>query len=217
MGKLKLSQQEIDQLVLVERVERKSTVCGVGVVDVVFQPSIRGKVIWQYELWKGVLRRCCSEKLKANRPHYREASICTDWLSFATFFEWVNLEVGYKGKPVGMELDKDILVKGNKVYSPTTCCFVPSRINKLLTDRRSHRGQYPIGVTFNKTGGRLAASLNCNGVDVFLGLHDTPEAAFLAYKTAKESYVKEVANEYRHALTSEAYTALMSWEVDISA
>lgn len=215
MKKLKLSQAEIDKLVTVERRVVKATVEGVGFNDSLFQPSIKGKVVWQYELWKSMLKRCHSERLKRARPHYKDVTCCIEWLSFSNFVEWVNKEVNYNGKPIGFELDKDLIIKGNRVYSPEACSFVPPDLNKLLCSRKSLRGNYPIGVTFNKTGGRYAASMNCWATDVFLGLYDTPEEAFLAYKTAKESYVKQVAVRYQGVIKPTLFNALMVWEVDI--
>ena len=115
---------------------------------------------------------------------------CDEWLSFGNFLEWVNKEVDYKGKPVGMELDKDILTKGNKSYSPSTCCFVPKAVNSLLTDRINHRGEWPVGVCFHKRVRRFSANLACSGLRRHLGYFDTPEDAFLAYKTAKKPILK---------------------------
>lgn len=37
----------------------------------------------------------------------------------------------------GWELDKDLLVKGNKVYCASRCCFLPKEINSALAINRS--------------------------------------------------------------------------------
>ena len=57
-------------------------------------------------------------------------------------------------------LDKDILVKGNKVYSPETCCFVPQEINSLLVTSVRSRGDQPIGVSYNKLTQKYEAYYN---------------------------------------------------------
>lgn len=215
MKKLKLSQAEIDKLVVVDRRVVKATVEGVGFNDSLFQPSIKGKVVWQYELWKGLISRTCDSKHRQGRPSYRDVTCCSEWLSFSNFVEWVNKEVDYKGKPVNLELDKDILIQGNRVYSPHTCCFVPPQINSLFCATGAKRGEYPVGVAFNRTGGRLSVSLGCDGERRYLGLYDTPEEAFAVYKAAKEAHVKVVADRYKEVLKPEVYNALMSWEVDI--
>ena len=91
-------------------------------------------------------------------------------------------------------MDKDILVKGNKVYSPETCCFVPSEVNLLFSKTGKLRGSLPIGVKTNGYGA-YQASLRCHGKHKTLGQFKTCEEAFQAYKAAKESYIKEVANK----------------------
>lgn len=63
---------------------------------------------------------------------------------------------------VGWALDKDILVKGNKIYSPETCCFVPQEINNLFTKRKSCRGTLPIGVKYIKENKKFSASFSRN-------------------------------------------------------
>jgi hypothetical protein len=105
-------------------------------------------------------------------------------------------------------------VKGNKVYSETTCCFVPQEINGLFTLRKNHRGEQPLGVYFNKALLKYSASLSIKGKSVFLGLHQCEESAFLAYKQAKETYIKEVANKWKEQIDPRVYEALINWEVD---
>ena len=209
--KVKLTQDQIDGLVSVERVVVEDTVYGFGFNDVGFRVWADGKHIWQYKLWKSMLQRCFCEKYKQHRPTYKDVTCCNEWLSFANFFEWVNNEVGYKGKPVGFALDKDILVKGNKIYSPEFCSLVPAAVNNLLTDRSNDRGEFPVGVTFDKHSGKYKVQLNCFGERKHLGLYTNMEDAFAVYKAAKEAQIKIVATQYRDVLSSAAYESLMTW------
>ena len=211
--KLKLTQGQINGLIGVERVAVLPTVYGVGFNDVAFQPSIDGKNIWQYHLWQSMMRRCFSEKEKQHRPTYENVTCCDEWLSFGNFVEWVNKEVGYKGKPVGFALDKDILVKGNKTYSPDACNFVPVSVNSLLTDSGGARGIYPVGVTFHKAAGKYQAQLRCFGKLKHLGCYTTIESASFAYKTAKEAQIKIVATQYKDVLSPAVYESLMNWKI----
>ena len=215
MVRVKLTQAEIDGLVVAERVVVKPTVYDVGFNDVGFRTSIDGKHIWQYGLWKGMLQRCFNEKEKQRYPTYENITCCDEWLSFATFFEWVNKEVGYKGSPVGLALDKDIIVKGNKTYSPDFCSFVPQAVNSLLNDHGNARGDFPVGVTFHKETGKFKAQLSCFGKVKHLGLYTTVEDASFAYKTAKEAQIKIVATQYKDVLSPAVYESLMNWEIDI--
>jgi hypothetical protein len=102
------------------------------------------------------------------------------------------------------------------VYSSDTCCFVPQEINSLFTLSNKARGDYPIGVSYVKASKKFKATVNINGNNKHLGYHKTPELAFLAYKEAKESYIKEMANKYKDEITIECYDALMNYEVEIT-
>ncbi len=61
---------------------------------------------------------------------------------------------------VGMHLDKDILISGNRVYGPNTCVLVSSALNKFLTDSRATRGEWPIGVHLDKRENKFKAQCN---------------------------------------------------------
>ena len=214
MKRLKLSQAEIDKLVVVERSVARPTLFKVGINDVGFQVAADRKPIWQYSLWCRVLERAFCQKLKTDKPTYKDVTCCDEWLSFATFVEWVNKEVCYSGKPEGMDLDKDIIIRGNRVYSPEACSFVPQAVNKLLNSKTKARGEWPIGVYYNKRDRHFRAQLSDNGCGKLLGTFNTPEEASLAYKVAKEAQIKAVANQYKDVLKPAVYESLMNWEIE---
>lgn len=215
MRKQKLSQDEIDKIVVAGRVAVVTpSIFGVGRNDVDFIVNTSGSFIWQYTLWKSVLARSFYEKFQEYRPTYKDVTCCEDWLSFATFLGWVNKEVGYKGKPRGMALDKDILVRGNKVYAPEKCAFVPTAVNSLLVDRGADRGEWPIGVYFHKRDRKFVAAACCGKGSKIVGHYSTPEAAFAAYKIAKEAYIKVVALQHKDVLKPAVFESLMNWEIE---
>ena len=214
MKKTVLTQEQVDKLIIVERAVVEPTVHGVGCVDVPFKTSNNGKELWQYQLWSNMLGRCFNEKFKMTNPSYKDVTCCDEWLSFANFIEWSNKEVGYSGKPDGVELDKDILQKGNLIYAPEKCCFVPRVVNLLLTDRARRRGRWPLGVVFHKGVGKFVATVRCNGKIKHLGYFDNPEDASQAYKVAKEAQIKVVALEHREVLKSAVFESLMDWKID---
>ena len=111
---------------------------------------------------------------------------------------------------------KDVLIKGNKIYSPNTCSYIPSFINTLLLNCRSARGKYPIGVIKHRNG--FMARLCKRGKLCYIGFYNTIEEAFLAHKQAKESYIKEVAQEYfnKGEIDKRVYNALMNYKVEIT-
>ena len=131
------------------------------------------------------------------------------WHNFQNFAEWY-----YDNYIEGYHLDKDILFKGNKIYSPETCCFVPQEINKLFTKRQSKRGDYPIGVISNKK--RFISIFTKEKKIFYLGSFATPEEAFIAYKTEKENRIKEIANKWKGLISDKVYQALINYQVEIT-
>ena len=179
-----------------------------------------GKYDWvshkvAYQTWVDVLKRVYVEK--KSRTSYLNVSVCDDWHNFQNFAEWFYKQEFSETKDENgkrYDLDKDILVKDNKIYSPNTCCFVPNEINCLFIRNKRFRGNLPIGVT--KSGRRFAARLS-KGFDnrVFLGSFKTETEAFLSYKNAKEMYLKELAEKWIGKIDDKVYEALMNYEVDI--
>ena len=185
----------------------RKTICGIAVNDV---DGIAYNTE-AYQVWINMIRRCYDEKVIARRSCYRGCSVCEEWLYLSNFMAWYN-----QNCRLGYQIDKDILNKGNKIYSPKTCLGVPRRINALFISSRAARGQYPIGVT--KHYKKFEAQINYGHGTVSLGDYETPEDAFVAYKSAKEAYIKQIAQEYydRREITKRVYDALMRYEVEIT-
>lgn len=169
-----------------------------------------GNMTLEYIAWSEMIRRCYSEKYQSDYPTYEGCKVCDQWADFQEFSSWYVRRPQY-GK--GLQLDKDILVKGSKVYSPETCCLVPVEINNLLAKNKKTRGELPIGV--NKEGSKYKSYVSKYKKSIFLGSFNTPKDAFLAYKFGKEQHVKEVANKYKDLVDDCVYNALMSWEICI--
>ena len=191
---------------------------GVGFLDGA-KTQVDGVVCKEYSLWNNMLTRCYNEKLFIENPTYEDCYVSENFKSFRYFKEWCNNQKGFKctnekGKP--FQLDKDILVKGNKTYSEDTCVFVPPEVNKLITKANRIRGNLPIGVVYHKQNRNFVSKLSKENKTVSLGSHPTPNEAFLAYKEAKETYIKEVAELYKDQIDSRVYEALMKYEVDIN-
>ena len=176
--------------------------------------SINGKHTEQYNHWYSMLQRCHSEKYHIKQPSYIGCSVYEEWHNFQNFALWYN-ENYYEVDGEVMALDKDILVKGNKIYSPETCIFVPQKINSLFIKCDRARGELPIGVC--KHNNKYVAYCSDTNKNKHLGYFDTVEEAFNAYKTAKENLIKEVANEYynNNLIPFELYEAMYNYEVDI--
>lgn len=201
----------------VVRVDLKHPIFGVGICDVEYSVIQEdGKIMLSYYTWRDMLRRCYSERLQKKEPAYIGCSICEEWKYYSNFKQWA--EDPKNGYQEGYCLDKDILVKGNKFYSPDMCCFVPRAINSLLTNRKNHRGKYPVGVVKSSKSKNYEAAYFENGKRIYLGSFGTPEKAFHAYKVAKELHIQDVATQYYNEgkITKRVYDALMNYKIDIN-
>ena len=190
------------------------SVFGVGVVGTKYPITISGRNTKEYDLWKSMVRRCYSDKYQKKYPTYEGCKVSDNFKSYEYFYEWCNKQIGFGNK--GFDLDKDLLVKGNKVYSEYSCIFLPNEINLLLTKRTASRGNHLIGVYYHKRGKVFMAQVSKNkGKQEKLGSFNTELEAFNAYKIAKESFVKEQANKWKGQIDIRAYNALMNYTVDI--
>ena len=170
-----------------------------------------------YKFWVRMFRRVFDEKQGYNKA-YKDVVICKGWLNFQNFARWCEEQkylnaVDDRGKHY--QLDKDILVKGNKIYSPETCCFVPQKVNALLISGKTSRGKFPIGVTYCKRDKVYKAILSRNGSVITLGQSKDVEKSFQLYKRAKEVYIKEVAEYWKGRIDEQVYQALINYEVHI--
>lgn len=173
----------------------KRLVHGVGVNDAGYtvKPTIDGRRVNcpYYECWVGMLKRCYSSKCHNSHPTYIGCSVCDEWLTFSNFKAWMEKQ-DWRGK----ELDKDILLPGNKIYFPDGCVFVRAGINCFVIDSMATRGAYKIGVSWNKINKNFRAycqnpftrKMEC------LGSHNTELAAHMAWKRRKHELACQLAD-----------------------
>ena len=158
-----------------------------------------------------MLQRCYDKNFQIKASTYIGCSVDPIWHNFQNFAEWCK--INYKSN---YELDKDLLNKRNKIYSPETCCFIPEQINLLISKSNSRRGEYPIGVSYFKASNKFQSGYSENGKRISLGLFNTPEEAFEKYKIAKEQYIKNIANRYKEIINDNVYLSLMNYQVEIT-
>ena len=167
----------------------------------------------EYQLWKGVLYRCYHPDFADKHPTYKDCSMSENFRTFSYFRKWCVEQEGFGNKD--WHLDKDILVKGNKIYSEDTCCFVPPEINCAVVTSGSRRGIHPSGVIWNCTKTRYRARIQRGNVWESLGTYDTPEEAFAVYKPIKEAHIKSLADKYKDVIDPRVYKALYEWTINI--
>ena len=156
-----------------------------------------GKILPAYHAWLDMIRRCYCPVLKKKLPTYDGCLVDDRWHDFQDFADWFY---NHPYSSLKYHLDKDILITGNKIYSPDTCCLIPSEINKLLLDHARARGKYPQGVSFYKPLRKYRSQLSISGKPVHLGYFESPEEARKAYKISKERYVKNKALEWANRI-----------------
>lgn len=192
-------------------VNLKFLVFGIGINDCEETVTKNRKHIPSYKTWVDMLKRCYDKKNYLKQLTYINCVVCDEWLYFSKFKAWYD-----KHYVEGYALDKDILIKGNKTYSPTTCCFVPQEINGTFIKCNKRRGDLPIGVIYNKNKTKYVSTSRSNHKNNSLGVYETVEEAFRAYKVFKENHIKEIANKYKDKIESNIYLALMKYEVEVT-
>ena len=192
------------------------SVCSVGYVgEGKYKSQINGKKTNEYKEWCSMLRRCYNEKCQNKRHTYKDVMVDEYFHNFQNFGEWFD-ENYYEIEGEIMDLDKDILCKGNKIYAPDKCIFVPQRINSLFVKNDVSRGDCPIGVCYHKASGKYVTQCNVEDKRKHLGYYNIPEEAFQVYKEFKEQYIKQVADEYKGRIPDRLYEAMYNWTVEIT-
>ena len=168
-----------------------------------------------YKKWFMMLRRCYEKGYNDKHHTYRDCYVCDEWLRYSNFKKWMeNPENGYVN---GYHLDKDILVKNNKVYSPDTCCFVPQEVNHLFM-RSFKKKQYcnPRGIHYRR--GHYEVNICTNGKITYIGSAKTKEEAFAIYKKARERKIYECATLYfdKKLITEKVFKGLSEYEININ-
>lgn len=194
---------------LCRNIARRKLLYGVAYYDVLESMVKNEEYIMSTRYWHSMLRRCYSDKVHNLQPTYIGCSVCQEWHLFSNFKKWFD-----EHYVEGWCLDKDILVKGNKVYSPETCCFVPNEIN-IIFSHKKRRMNLPRGVTLNKKG-KYVARARIYGRETRIGQFSSSEEAFNAYKIAKEKWIKIVADKWKDQLDPKVYDALYNYQVEIT-
>lgn len=195
------------------------SVYGVGILGTKYLSTVNGVRTKEYALWMDMLRRCYSDTYKKKNQTYTDCEVSDKFKSYEYFYEWCNKQIGFNvdGNGNQFQLDKDLLIKANKVYSESTCVFLPKEINSVLTKCTASRGEHLIGVCWHNTNKAFVARVHKNkGKPEHLGLFNTEIEAFNAYKQAKEAYLKELANKWKGQIDERAYEALMNYQVEIT-
>lgn len=193
------------------------SIYGIGIVGEKYLSYINNKQTKEYLAWKNILSRCYDSKVKEKLPTYKNAICCKEWLYYPNFHEWLYSQENFNKWKNGSKwaVDKDILHKGNKVYSPENCCLVPENVNNMFVKRDNDRGDLPIGVCKVEDYFVVQCHNPFTNKQEFLGCRNNIDDAFHLYKTHKENLIKQIAKiEYsKDTITKECYEAMLKYEV----
>lgn len=175
-----------------EMKNNKKLVVGVAVNDYKGSVSVDGNTIRSYRIWYGILTRCYNDKFHEKNPTYKGCSVAKDWLLFSNFKKWYDdnyPSVLSKKLGIAFEIDKDLLSKGNKVYSQQTCVFIPSKVNNFMTNNKKSNKSGYTGVSWYKRYNKWLVQIKDfeTGKTKKLGYFKNVEEASSVYKKAREA------------------------------
>ena len=171
-------------------------ICGVGIndADYTVTTTVNGRIVWKcpfYSIWVAIIRRSYDKKFHDRQPTYKNCTVCDEWHSFMSFKKWMESQDW-----IGLEIDKDIIVKGNKVYSPETCVFVDTETNKILIDSGRSRGKHLVGACWDKSVKKFQSSVRDGEAGKkFLGFFDNEIKAHHEYLKFKIKRIEKVAKK----------------------
>ena len=194
--------------------------CGKGYLgEGKYKMSESGKNKKEYDIWYHMLERCYDTKYQEKYSTYKGCTVEEYLLNFQYMCEWLENNY-YEISGETMCLDKDILCKGNKIYSRDTSIFVPQRINSLFVKCDKVRGKDPIGVYQLPSGNYQVTCNDAYGKYIYLGSYSTKDEAFNVYKEYKEKIIKEVIDSYEGKIPEPHYSklkeAMYNYEVEIN-
>ena len=151
------------------------------------------KTVWAcpyFQTWRNMLKRCYSKSYQEQKPTYKGCTVAEDWHTFSNFRAWME-----KQNFEGLQIDKDLLIKGNRVYSPETCMFVTPMVNTFVNDCGTARGECLIGTSWYKPAEKFMSYCRnpFTKKKEHLGLFTSEQQAHEAWLKRKNELAHELA------------------------
>lgn len=150
-----------------------------------------------YKCWYNMIMRCSSRD-----KSYLNCEVCEEWLNFSKFNKWFQSQY----RQDGWHLDKDIRMRGNKIYSPDTCCFIPSELNTFFEKHIKAKGY---GMNRNKS--KFVAYIRNQGAKIHIGTFNTEMEARMAYLSGKKNLLMLLIDKYSNCLEGEIKTKMIEY------
>ena len=173
-------------------------------------PSKNGVKSPAYVQWHSMLRRGYDNDYKDENPSCVQSYVCEEWHCFDTYADWFYQQKGWDKR---FQLDKDIKGDGTQKYSPSPCCLVPPIINTMFNDNKFRDNGLPLGVSIDSWSKDFLVVISKWGKLSRVGVYKSSKEAFKAYKSERESYIKEVANEWKEYLDDDVFDIIYNTEV----
>lgn len=201
------------------RYGKNHLIFGIGINDLPNEPTVwreNGKKVRcpKYAIWMRILRRC-SRPFGRGAASYRGVTVHPDWIYRSKFNEWLNSQPQNNWQE--LQIDKDLLVKGNKVYGPDTCCFLTNQENSVFRPLSSDRLGW---AAFNKHGNRKKpwrSRMGRSPGDRNFGSFSTKEEAEFVAMRESMPYVIGIANANPHRFIRDAmYLWIDDWKQELA-
>jgi len=165
----------------------------------------------EYAVWLAMMYRCYGENSRA--VAYDDCTITEEWWNYANFRKWYR-EHYYDFSGATMEIDKDITVKGNREYGPSTCAIVPGFINLSVLNCEGKRGDHPMGIA--KVSNYYVVTGNTKSQKIKDMRFNTAEEAFAVYKAERERHLHKLGASMRGKIPEAVCNSLAAWTINIT-
>lgn len=193
------------------KLSRKGRLTPIKIYNVGYNSGGRGKgypaktsdgILREYDHWRRMLQRAYDTRWKLKHNTYNDCKVSEDWFDYQTFAKDYH-ECKYKTEK--SDLDKDLLVLGNKLYSKELCVYLPEELNKAIMIRGN------ISV-FHKRDSIFETI--CNGQ--YLGRSNNPLDLADLWLDVKYNHIATLAIKYKDVISPAAYKSLMNIKIGIT-
>ena len=182
----------------------KRTLYGIGYLGC--NDSLIDKDNYIYSKWANMMQRCYDEEVHKKKPYYAQCIVEIEFQNFSNYREW------HKENAMGdrkVDLDKDILIRGNTVYGSETCSLIPHFTNTIFENRGADTN-----IVLNNDTGKYDVTMSILGKREEVGSFDTEEEAKQGFIDYKQDYIRKYARKCKGKVPNKTYEAIVNWVVE---
>lgn len=182
----------------------KRTVFGIGYLGCNDADATRDNYI--YSKWANMMQRCYDEETHRLKPYYAPCTAEIEFQNFSNYRKW------HKENAMGdrkVDLDKDVLIRGNTVYGSETCTLIPHFTNTIFENRGADTN-----IVLNNDTGKYDVTMSILGKREEVGTFDTEEEAKQGFIDYKQDYIRKYAKKCKGKVPNKTYEAMVNWVVE---